>query len=219
MTPHQRGVEPPARHAGHRADQHAHEHRDEHRRHADRQRYLAAIHQPRQQILAERVGAAGMRPGRALQHGGEIDRVDRHAPDQRAGNHAEYDQRRAPPGSPPRAGACGNAATPRGSATAAPRRAAPRQPPGQRPQRRAMRGSSQTYSRSAIRLSKTTRQAYTKVTRHHHRRVVGEDRRDQQRADAGNAEDLFGDDGAAEHDAAAARPPASPPGSAPLRTT
>src|SRR5436190_6947878 len=33
---------------------------------------------------------------------------------------------------------------------------------------------------------------------HDHRRVIGEDRADQQRADAGNAEDLFGDDGAAE---------------------
>ena len=34
---------------------------------------------------------------------------------------------------------------------------------------------------------------------HHDRRVVGEDRGDQQRADAGHAEDLLGDDGAAEH--------------------
>src|SRR5690349_21016618 len=34
---------------------------------------------------------------------------------------------------------------------------------------------------------------------HHDGRVVGKDRRDQQRADAGYAEDLLGDDGAAEH--------------------
>ena len=44
-----------------------------------------------------------------------------------------------------------------------------------------------------------TRQENTKVTRHHHRRVVAQDRVDQQRADAGHAEDLLGDDGAAEH--------------------
>ena len=36
--------------------------------------------------------------------------------------------------------------------------------------------------------------------RHDDRRVVGQHRADQQRADAGNAEDLLGDDGAAEHD-------------------
>src|SRR4051812_27333021 len=70
---------------------------------------------------------------------------------------------------------------------------------------------------------------------HHDGGVVGEDRGDQQRADAGDAEDLFGDDGAAEddrhlqgdegddgdhrvaddvagHDAAAARPPPAPGG-------
>src|SRR5882724_52492 len=35
--------------------------------------------------------------------------------------------------------------------------------------------------------------------RHDDRRVIGENRRDQQRADAGDAEDLFGDDGTAEH--------------------
>src|SRR5687767_12600783 len=34
--------------------------------------------------------------------------------------------------------------------------------------------------------------------RHDHRRVVGEDRADEERADARHAEDLFGDDGAAE---------------------
>ena len=122
---------------------------------------------------------------------------------------AEHDQARPPP-----ADACGSAATPRASATAAPRRAAPRQPPGQRPQRRAMRGSSQTYSRSAIRLSKHDEAGVHEGDGHDDRRVVGQDRRDQQRSDAGNAEDLFRDDGAAEDDAAVARRPASPPGSA-----
>src|SRR5690349_22919633 len=34
--------------------------------------------------------------------------------------------------------------------------------------------------------------------RHDHRRIVGKDRADDQRTDAGNAEDLLGDDGAAE---------------------
>src|SRR5436190_4154737 len=34
---------------------------------------------------------------------------------------------------------------------------------------------------------------------HDHRRVVAQDGVDQERADAGNAEDLLGDDGAAEH--------------------
>src|SRR5262245_29712376 len=34
---------------------------------------------------------------------------------------------------------------------------------------------------------------------HDHRRVVGEDRTDEERSDAGDAEDLLGDDGAAEH--------------------
>src|SRR5262245_50467304 len=37
-----------------------------------------------------------------------------------------------------------------------------------------------------------------KCYRHDHRRVVGEDRADQQRADPRNAKDLLGDDGAAE---------------------
>src|SRR6267143_2926761 len=35
--------------------------------------------------------------------------------------------------------------------------------------------------------------------RHDHRRVVGQDGADQQRSDAGDAKDLFGDDGAAEN--------------------
>ena len=81
--PHQCRTDPASRHTGDGADDRADEDRDEHGGEADGERDAAAVEHPREQILAEVVGAEGMLPRRPLQRRGEIDLVDRNAPDQR----------------------------------------------------------------------------------------------------------------------------------------
>jgi hypothetical protein len=89
--PHQRGVDLAARHARNRADQHADEDRDGHRREADRDRDAPAVEHAREQVLAEVVGAERVLERRARQARVEIDVVDRHLPDPGTGQHPEQD--------------------------------------------------------------------------------------------------------------------------------
>src|ERR1043165_3082781 len=74
---------------------------------------------------------------------------------------------------------------------------------------RTLRGASATSAERDTRIEPSIKDVRDKVEqdheagehegdRHDHRRVVGEDRADQERADAGNAENLFGDDCTAE---------------------
>ena len=81
--PHQRRADPAARHAGGGADRRADDHRDHHGGEADRERDAPAVEHACEQVLPEIVGAERMRPRRRLHARGEIDVVDRDAPDER----------------------------------------------------------------------------------------------------------------------------------------
>jgi hypothetical protein len=91
--PHQRRVDGAARDAGDGADGDADEHRHQHRRQADGQRDAAAVEHAREDVLAEVVGAEGMRRGRRLQARREVDLVDRELPEQRSeAHHQDHDR-------------------------------------------------------------------------------------------------------------------------------
>ena len=178
--PHQAGADRAARHAGNGADDGADDDGDDHGGEADRQRDAPAVEHARQQVLAEIVGAERMRPRGPLEARREIDLVDRHAPQRtaRAGSPATITIRMMPLAN--------------GQAVAA-------EPPPRLQPRREMPCAACTGVPASAEGNAWVEPAIEDIgdqveeddeagehERHRHddRRVVGEDRADQQRADA-----------------------------------